>query len=142
VKQRALFIVLSLTLTLGQAQLRSANTTGNVYIYNHGHDTIFLSKLSLLGVEISFNCDTLQIIDSIQVDGTGAKEIVFYRHCSGVSGRHGGSFDVTESAVLTKYEIWNLDTKHLLLEATNHYACNYDRFFVPRHIIGAESYYY
>ena len=47
----------------------------NIYVYNDQKDTIHLSEINVGKFCI---CDTLRIIDTIQIDGIGSKEIVFF----------------------------------------------------------------
>ena len=101
------------------------------YIYNNHKDTLNLTKLNLHGF---FHCNTIVVFDSIQIDGTGSKEIIFYRNCSSSYGDHGGTFDIEESKEIGKYEIWNLDTKTLLFEAMNYYKFDYSRFIAQASI--------
>lgn len=109
----------------------------NRYLYNNEKDTIYLSKINIGNF---CNCD-LKISDSVQIDGVGAKELVFYRNCSGSINEHGGTFDIDESTRISKYEVWNLDTKKMLFEAVTSYQSNYNRFNVYneiRHVKGFE----
>ncbi len=109
----------------------------NIYLYNNEKDTIYLSKINIGNF---CNCD-LKITDSIQIDGVGAKELVFFRSCSGSINEHGGTFDIDENTQISKYEIWNLDTKKMLFEAVTSYQSNYNRFNVYseiRHVKGFE----
>lgn len=114
----------------------------NIYVYNNLKDTLYLSEINAGQVSL---CDTLKIIDTIQVDGFGAKEIVFFRKCNSFNNKHGGSYDISESISLSKYEVWNLDTKQMIFEATNFYNSDFNRFNIyqyPRHIKGNKSYSY
>lgn len=85
------------------------------------------------------------IIQEIQIDGQGAKEIVVYRKCLSNTDAHGGTYDITENYEIDKYEIWNLDSRELLFEATSKYYINYNKFNVyadPQHAQGQEGYTY
>jgi hypothetical protein len=86
----------------------------NFYVYNNQKDTIHFSKV---GVARGFQSSTFKVVDSIQIDGSGVKELVFLREGSSIFSDHGGTFDITGSTNFSKYEIWNLDTKTLLFEA-------------------------
>ncbi len=111
-----------LTLTLlvlcqvsfGQLSLVARANIPDFYVFNNEKDTIYLNKLDL---GIYSYTDSIRIVDTIQIDGSGSKEIIFVRHCHGNSEAHGGMFDIEDYKVITKYEIWNLDTKTLLFEA-------------------------
>ena len=114
----------------------------NIYVYNNQKDTIFLSKID---AGIFFTCDDLKITDSIQIDGVGSKEIVFFRNCRGLKEDHGGTFDITESVKISKYEIWNLDSKQLIFEAISFYKSDYKRNQMhkdPQRTKGVESWSY
>lgn len=109
----------------------------NIYLYNNQQDTIYLSKINIGNF---CNCD-LKITDSVQIDGVGAKELVFFRSCKGSINEHGGTFDIDENTQLSKYEIWNLDTKEMLFEVITSYLSDYNRFNVYseiRHVKGFE----
>ena len=109
------------------------------YIYNNFKDTIKFTKLDV-GYFPFF--DSLKIIDSIQIDGQGSKEIIFYRICKGQIEEHGGTFDVSEKKEIGKYEIWNLDTKICLFEAVNYMRSDFKRFRVYEQSEGNEFYKY
>ena len=47
-----------------------------IYFYNNQKDTIYLSDMD---VPLSCQCKDLQVVDSIQIDGVGSKEIIFFR---------------------------------------------------------------
>lgn len=100
----------------------------NIYIYNNAKDTICFKATSLKHNPFSIFCNSLVIIDSIQIDGNGSKEFVFYRFCRFSNNSHGGSFDIEEQTEIGKYEIWNLDTKTLLFEAVHSLKTDYKRF--------------
>lgn len=97
------------------------------YIYNNHKDTITLTNVN---TGYFNNCDNVKIIDSIQIDGKGSKELVFFRHCSGFYDDHGGTFDMDESTSIGKYEIWDIDAKKLLFEAVNYYKFVYNNSFL------------
>lgn len=124
-----------------QTVLSNANSK-NIYVYNNLKDTITLSKTN--AGRICY-CDTLKIVDTIQIDGVGSKEIVFFRKCNGFTEEHGGTFDISEATTISKYEIWNLDTKQMIFEATNFYHCDFKEFQAykkHRQTQGVESYSY
>lgn len=110
------------------------------YVYNGAKDTLVFSTISLA----HFNfCQTPQIVDSIQINGAGAKEIVFFRNCRGETNDHGGTYDITEKAQLHKYEVWDLDAQQLLFEVTTYYVMEYNRFNAysdPSHARGRDHY--
>lgn len=112
------------------------------YVYNNLKDTIHLGKIHDGWV---LPCDNLKIIDTIQIDGVGAKEIIFFRKCHVFAGGHGGTFDIEESIEISKYEIWNLATKQMIFDAINFYKSNYERFVarsIPSRVKGFETYSY
>ena len=95
-----------------------------IYFYNNQKDTIYLSDMD---VPLSCQCKNLQAVDSIQIDGVGSKEIIFFRKCCGKIDEHGGTFVTSGYVNVSKYEIWNLDTKEMMFEATNFYKSKFDR---------------
>jgi hypothetical protein len=110
------------------------------YVYNGAKDTILLSAINL--AQFNF-CQTPRIVDSVQINGTGAKEIVFSRNCRGETSDHGGTFDITEKAQLHKYEVWDLDAQQLLFEVNTYYDMEYNRFKAyadPSHARGSDHY--
>lgn len=103
------------------------------YVYNNTKDTIlftnFLPKFSTIGFNPKSSlCGDIKIVDSIQVDGIGRKELVFYFTCTFFNSQHGGTFDIDESVEIGKYEIWNLDTKSVIFEVIDHKKTNFNRF--------------
>jgi hypothetical protein len=111
-----------------------------IYIYNNQKDTIYLSDMN---VGLFCKCKDLQIVDSIQIDGVGSKEIVFLRNCRGENDEQGGTFVRSGYNKVSKYEIWNLDTKQLIFEATNYYKSKFDRNNLgSNRIKGVESWSY
>ncbi len=114
----------------------------NIYVYNEGRDTLFLSQINAGEIH---SCDTLRVTNSIQIDGLGSEELVLHRTCSGFTSSHGGTFDIEESISISKYEIWNLDTKEMIFEAKYNYHNDYNKFQAyedPQHKKGVESYSY
>ena len=102
----------------------TAALQNGVYIYNNQKDTMYLSYMN---VGLSCKCKDLEVVDSVQIDGVGSKEIVFYRKCRGKIDEHGDTFVASGNVNVSKYEIWNLDTKEMLFEATNFYKSNFNR---------------
>lgn len=95
-----------------------------IYIYNNQKDTIYLSDMH---VPLSSKFKDLQVVDSIQIDGLGSKEIIFYRKCRGKIDEHGTTFVASGLVNVSKFEIWNLDTKEMMFEATNFYKSKFVR---------------
>ena len=125
------------------AQTDSSNTNRqDIYVYNNLKDTIHLSKINC--EQICF-CGDPKIIDTIQIDRVGSKEIVFLRNCIGHTEEHGGSFDISRSVTLSKYEIWNLDTKQMIFVAINFHDYEFQEYQAygnPEHINGTILYSY
>ena len=88
-----------------------------------GADTAWAPPYNLTGQNV-----TVAIVDSVQIDGTGAKEIILLRKGTGFTNEHGGTFDISESKNIQKYEIWNPDTKTILFEAISIWSYDYDIF--------------
>lgn len=112
------------------------------YIYNEQKDTLTLSKPNL--GQFCF-CDPVKLVDSIQIDGQGAKELVLFGACHGRTEDHGGTFDISEKKRVQFYEIWNLDTQEMLFKAICSYQFEYANFRVymePSYKMGVESYSY
>jgi hypothetical protein len=110
---------------LGQLDLSvKAAFQNGIYFYNNQKDTIYLSDMD---VPLPCQCKNLQVVDSIQIDGVGSKEIIFYRKCRGKIDEHGGTFVASGYVNVSKYEIWNLDTKEMMFEATNFYKSKFDK---------------
>ena len=111
-----------------------------IYVYNESSDTLFLPNID---VGQFCSCDSLQVVDAIQINGAGSNEIVFYRKCIGETNEHGGTFDIVEKTRLHKYEVWNLDEKEMLFEVVTDYKQDYNRFNVyadPSHQQGSTKY--
>jgi len=90
-----------------------------------------ISIFPFLAVPSLFNfvyCDSLSMIDSLQIDGHGAKEVVFYRHFTAHLKHEGSTLVSKDNYELEKIEIWNIDTKTVLFEKiigyTNHHYSN------------------
>jgi hypothetical protein len=64
-------------------------------------------------------CGNVKVVDSVQIDGKGKKELVVFRDGAYIISEHGGTFDLDESKSVAKFEIWNLDTKTVLFEAVS-----------------------
>ncbi|MEM6380920.1 MAG: hypothetical protein AAF705_22300, partial [Bacteroidota bacterium] len=111
-------------------QGQSLSSNPNFYLYNEGKDTIHFSAPDFKGLIVP----KVAILDSIQIDGKGAKEIVFSRTLEGYISKHGGTFDIDEDIKEQKIEIWNLDTKQLLFEAKKYYSLHFNRFLAYAHL--------
>lgn len=120
-------------LLLALATIVSGQQNPNIFIYNDGQDTISLPPIKKVYTEInddpidqeltpdsllnkSFSLfpnssNEVIIMDSVQIDGLGAKEVIICRKFSLVQSVHGGTFDGMESRTIEQIEIWNLDTK-------------------------------
>lgn len=106
-------------------QLKMNLSESGIYVYNDGKDTIQLAKPGMGGIGL---CDSFAVVREIQIDGKGAREIMFRRSLSYNASNHGGTFDEDYLTEIVLYEIWNLDTKALLFTAINKYAFQYDYF--------------
>lgn len=118
------------------------STCQQCYLYNKEQDTLALSTIDL-GKFCS--CLPPVLVDSIQLNGQGAKEVVLFRSCMGSTENHGGTFDISEKKHSDFYEIWNLDTKEMLFKAVSYYFHEYHNFMAysdPTHKNGIESYAY
>lgn len=102
----------------------------NIYVYNKGKDTIYLKRIDAGRL---FFSNRMKVVDSVQIDGKGSKELVFYREVSGGRSDHGGTFDIMESKTAGKFEIWDPDTKTLLFEAVSSWSHSYDGFDIRQH---------
>lgn len=98
------------------------------YVYNDARDTLYLTKIDV-GHFFSVKKSTV-IFDSIQIDGTGPKEVVFYRVYSGSYNDIKQAYQSEEKTVLSKYEVWNIETKMLLFEAVNSYQFESDTWHI------------
>ena len=136
-------ILLSLFTIFSFAFLQAQNKDvidKNSFIYNNGKDTIQFSNANVKGFCQPFS---ITIKDTVQIDGMGRKEIVFAwsSHCS--VSEHGGTFDIDENISISKYEIWNLDTKEMLFDINTFYSNHFNKFLAyssPSHLKGFESY--
>jgi hypothetical protein len=79
-----------------------------------------------MNVGLSCKCKDLQVVDSVQIDGIGLKEIIFHRKCRGKIDEHGATCVASRHVNDSKYEIWNLDTKEMIFEATNFNKSNFE----------------
>ncbi len=116
------------------------------YVYNNSKDTIrfnnFKPDFTSVGNNPWFvNCSEPRIVDSIQIDGLGRKEIVFSLSCIFSNSQHGGSFDINEITEIGKYEVWNLDTKTILFEVINYRKDIYDRFIAGQGFTKGSGFY-
>lgn len=121
-----LVLVAICNLAFAQPQLGSLKRNPDIYVFNNSKDTIYLTKVDL--GQFSFT-DSIEIADTIQIDGSGLKEIIFVRHSHGNFEAHGGMFDISDYKVVAKYEIWNLDTKTLLFEAIIDYKNDFNNSY-------------
>jgi hypothetical protein len=118
-------IVICTNPCLGQLERSGKAAFQNgIYVYNNQQDTIYLSDMN---VPLSCQCKDLQVVDSIQIDGVGSKEIIFFRKCGGKDDEQGGTYVTRGYVNVSKYEIWNLDTKEMIFEATSFYKSKFDR---------------
>ncbi|WP_052593348.1 hypothetical protein [Aureispira sp. CCB-QB1] len=108
---KLIFIFYIFVLSSAKSQIIDSNT---LYI-NNLNDTIFLAPI----VPHSFCVyEKIEIIDSIQINGIGAKEVVIYRKCSADVQKEGGTFSIREKVKIGKIEVWDVDAKELLFEGT------------------------
>lgn len=134
-------------LLLALATIVNGQQNPNILIYNNGQDTISLPPVkkiftdinddpldkeltpdSLLNKSFSLFPDVENatiIMDSIQIDGLGAKEVVICRKFSLWQSVHGGTFDGMESTTIEQLEVWNLDTKERYWEGVVFYDYNF-----------------
>ena len=112
--------------SFGQLPLGPRANIPDFYAFNNKRDTIYLTILHL---EQFTHTDSIKIIDSIQMDGIGSKEIIFVRYAHGNTNAHGGMFDIVDYRAITKYEIWNLDSKTLLFEAIADYKNDFNNSY-------------
>ena len=126
-KTRCLQVFFLLTIKwslLANLQAQSLSSNPYYYIYNQGKDTIHFSTPDFKGLMVP----KLAILDSIQINGKGAKEIVFSRSFEGYINKHGGTFDIDEEFRQNIIEIWNLDTKQQIFQAVKYYSLHFNRF--------------
>lgn len=112
----------------------------NFIINDNTNDTLFLKTLH--HSPFGGGCES-KLIDSIQIDGIGAKEVVIYRKHNDSEERHGGSYDISTTTRLEKYEVWNVDSHQLLFQSTSYffYNCaNFNAYTEPSHTKGSCSY--
>lgn len=95
------------------------------YVYNESKDTLFLPSLNLGSY---CDCDAVEIVDTIQINGAGAKEIIFFRKCTGETNDQGGTFSASVKHRIQKYEIWDLDKKRMLFDVITYYDYEYEVF--------------
>lgn len=117
------FLVLS-GFMFGQNTVSYIKSNPDIYVFNNSKDTIYLTKVELGQWTIT---QLIKIVDTVQIDGLGSSEIVFVRTVNGETEEHGGMFDISESKTISKYEIWNVDTKTLLFEAVNSFEFDHNR---------------
>ncbi len=97
------------------------------YVFNNSKDTLYLTKIDIRTTEI-FPTKSSKIFDTIQIDGTGSKEIIFERSYSGKYSNIMQAHQEEEFIKIHKYEIWNIDTKTLLFEAISNYEYRYENW--------------
>ena len=97
------------------------------YVFNNSKDTLYLTKIDIRTNEI-FPTKSSKIFDTIQIDGTGSKEIIFERSYSGKYSNIMQAHQEEEFIKIHKYEIWNIDTKTLLFEAISSYEYRYENW--------------
>lgn len=110
---------------------------GYRFIYHDERDTIYFNNFHADGLCLSHSTT---IMDSIQIDGKGAKEIIFFRNGSCSISEHGGTFDIDEYTSQSKYEIWNLDTREMVFEVITASNSMFNKFIAyadPQHIKGS-----
>jgi hypothetical protein len=132
----ALFFLASIL--IGRAQ--NAVLSGKKYIYNNGRETI---DLSLKRLNMPDWDETISIVDSIQIDGLGAKELLIFRQGKHEVHNFYGNANNQGKAYFSAYEIWSLDEKRQLFGVlTNYYEDVYDQEIrsMPPTIVGSESY--
>jgi len=112
--------------TFGQSPLGLWANIPDYYAFNNTRDTIYLTIVDLGQFT---HTDSIKIIDSIQIDGIGSKEIIFERCIYGNTNAHGGMYDIEDYIVIKKNEIWNLDTKTLLFEAVSDYKNDFNNAY-------------
>lgn len=117
-------LLLSSISMIGQVVLSNPD----YYVCNSGLDTLFLKNLDFRKNQpFGFRpANTTSIVDTIQLDGKGAKEIVFERTYSGVSEIIMQAHQSKEETIIHKYEIWNIDTKTLLFESVASYHFRFE----------------
>lgn len=111
---------------VGMPVSRYVNQAPDYYVYHDSKDTLFLTKLNVGHSSITNRSTT--IVDSIQIDGKGSKEIIFERTYSGDFRNIMQAHQEEEFTKIHKYEIWNLDTKTLLFEAISFYEYQYENW--------------
>jgi hypothetical protein len=110
------------------------------YIYHNNQDTIRFTPLDFPG----FSTLVFNLKDSIQIDGAGAKELLFEIRCESNFNDHGGTFDYDEQTACVMYEIWNPDTRQRLFQAIYNYkaTANSRDYSTDYEKNGEESYSY
>lgn len=118
-------------------QSQNAVLSDATYIYHQGRDTIRfgLNRLLYQGWN-----ESASIVDSIQIDGLGAKELIILSQGKKEIHNFYGDADNQGKAHFSKYEIWNLDTKRLILAVVTDYhedAYEPDVRSMPPAIVGS-----
>jgi hypothetical protein len=124
-KKLVIFSVIIFAVSVHAQTVVSMNPT--FYVFNNGKDTIHLKKLDLGRM---MNLSSVALVDSVQIDDVGAKELILLRKGTGFTDEHGGTFDISESKSMEQFEIWNADTKTLLFEAVSSWSYDYNIFRV------------
>lgn len=97
------------------------------YVYNNSKDTLFLTEIDVgEWTPVKSN----KIFDTIQIDGLGAKEIIFERHYEGEIRDIKQASQTEENRIIHKYEIWNIDTKTLLFQAVSYYEYRFENWML------------
>ena len=120
-------ILVFVNITNGNAQLGTFPGSLDYYVYNELKDTLFLTNID---VGESVICKSTVIVDSIQIDDLGSKEIVFDRTYAGQTREIKQASQIMEDTKIHKYEIWNIDTKTLLFEFIDDYDFHYDNWIL------------
>lgn len=95
------------------------------YVYNDSKDTLQLTTIEV--GKIIWRKSSI-IVDTIQIDGIGSKEVLFARDYLGHTCDIKQVTQTLENTKIHKYEIWNIDTKTLLFEAIDKYEFNYNNW--------------
>lgn len=135
-QQLTLTLLVLCQISFGQPQFQTKTIVPDYYVFNNTKDTIYLTNINLGQFT---RTDSMKIVDSIQIDGIGTKEIIFVRYAHGSTNAHGGMFDIEDYRLITKYEIWNLDTKTLLFEAISDYKNIFNNAYAYTFDCGSDS---
>jgi hypothetical protein len=104
------------------------------YVYHQGKDTLHIKPISDVRFELtdtpieakpvdskgfsviddySFGKSSIEVMDSVQIDGKGAKELFLIHTLTSNFPMHGGTFDGSDFKTNEQLELWNLDTKEM-----------------------------